>query len=116
MVTDREPTERRSARDAASRRSGCYNRAHPGCLHSREEAAMVDSLTFHLCETDLCWVGLVLSSHGLRATTLPRDTRDEALLEVIELGATVPARHADLSELPDRSFALAPCRYDIMAR
>src|SRR5437870_13917176 len=107
MVTDREPTERRSARDAASRRSGCYNRAHSGCLHSREEAAMVDSLTFHLCETDLGWVGLVLSSHGLRATTLPRDTRDEALLEVMERGATVPAGDAELAVLLAGICALA---------
>ena len=71
---------------------------------------MTDSLTFHLCETDLGWVGLVLSSHGLRATTLPRDTRDEALLEVMELGATVPARDADLADLPERICALASGR------
>src|SRR5881409_1504051 len=76
---------------------------------------MTDSLTFHLCETDLGWVGLVLSSHGLRATTLPRDTRDEALLEVMELGATVPARDADLADLPERICALASGRYDNLA-
>jgi len=76
---------------------------------------MVDSLTFHLCETDLGWVGLVLSSHGLRATTLPRETRDEALLEVMELGATVPARDADLADLPERICALASGRYDNLA-
>ena len=28
---------------------------------------MIEDLAFHLCETDLGWVGLVLSPHGLRA-------------------------------------------------
>ena len=76
---------------------------------------MVDNLTFHLCETDLGWVGLVLSPHGLRATTLPCGTRDEALREVLELGATDPTREADLADLPERICALASGRYDNLA-
>jgi len=36
---------------------------------------MPDELTFHLCETERGWVGMVLSPHGLRATTLPRQSR-----------------------------------------
>ena len=76
---------------------------------------MADNLTFHLCETDLGWVGLVLSPHGLRATTLPRDRRDEALRELMQLGATEPAREADLADLPERICALASGRYDNLA-
>jgi len=49
------------------------------------------TLRFHLAETELGWMGLVLSPRGLRATTLPRPSRDEALREVVELGAAEPA-------------------------
>jgi methylated-DNA-[protein]-cysteine S-methyltransferase len=76
---------------------------------------MIEDLTFHLCETDLGWVGLVLSPHGLRATTLPCARRDEALHEVMELGAIEPAREADLADLPERICALASGRYDNLA-
>ncbi len=75
----------------------------------------MDNLSFHLCETDLGWVGLVLSPHGLRATTLPCAARDEALREVLELGATEAAREADLADLPERICALASGRYDNLA-
>jgi len=76
---------------------------------------MIENLTFHLCETELGWVGLLISPHGLRGTTLPRDSRDEALREVVELGATGPARDADLADLPERICALASGRYDNLA-
>jgi methylated-DNA-[protein]-cysteine S-methyltransferase len=76
---------------------------------------MASPLTFHLCETDRGWVGLVLSPHGLRATTLLRRTRDEALREVMELGATGPAKDADLADLPERISALATGRYENLA-
>jgi methylated-DNA-[protein]-cysteine S-methyltransferase len=76
---------------------------------------MIENLSFYLCETDLGWVGLLLSPHGLRATTLPRDSRDEALRELVELGATEPARDADLADLPERICALASGRYDNLA-
>ena len=76
---------------------------------------MGNSLTFHLCETELGWVGLLLSPHGLRSTTLPRDTRDEALREVMEMGPTGPARDADLADLPERICALASGRHDNLA-
>ena len=49
------------------------------------------TLRFYLCETKLGWMGLVLSPKGLRATTLPRVGRDDALREAVELGATEPA-------------------------
>jgi len=76
---------------------------------------MTDQLTFHLCETERGWVGLVLSPHGLRATTLLRRTRDEAMREVMELGATGPARDADLADIPERICALASGRYENLA-
>jgi len=76
---------------------------------------MPDPLTFHLCETERGWVGLVLSAHGLRATTLLRRSRDEALREVMELGATAPAKDNDLADLPERISALASGKYENLA-
>jgi methylated-DNA-[protein]-cysteine S-methyltransferase len=76
---------------------------------------MADSLTFHLCDTELGWVGLLVSPHGLRATTLPRDSRNEALREVMDMGATAPAQEADLADLPERICALASGWYDNLA-
>jgi len=71
---------------------------------------MSDQLTFHLCETERGWVGLVLSPHGLRATTLPRISREKALREVMEQGADAPAAPADLADLPERIRALVSGR------
>ena len=59
-------------------------------------------MKFNLCETELGWVGLVLSPAGLRAATLPRKTRDEALREVLALGAGDEAREQELGDLPNR--------------
>jgi methylated-DNA-[protein]-cysteine S-methyltransferase len=63
---------------------------------------METRLEFHLCETRLGWIGLVLSPRGLRATTLPLRSRDEALREVAELGAAEPASASDAGDLPRR--------------
>lgn len=76
---------------------------------------MPDRLTFHICETERGWVGLVLSPHGLRGTTLIRGTRDEALREVIEAGAAAEASEADLADIPERICALASGRYANLA-
>ena len=62
---------------------------------------------FYLCDTKLGWIGLVLSSKGLRATTTPRRSRDEALREVSEMGATEPASEAEACDLPRRLKAFA---------
>jgi methylated-DNA-[protein]-cysteine S-methyltransferase len=59
-------------------------------------------LTFHLCETRLGWIGLVLSPKGLRATTLPRPGRDEALRDLAEMGLLEPAIEVQASDLPRR--------------
>jgi methylated-DNA-[protein]-cysteine S-methyltransferase len=64
-------------------------------------------LKFYVCGTDLGWVGLAVSTRGLRATTLPHSSRDEALSEVAALGAAEPARDADLGRLPGIIQALA---------
>jgi methylated-DNA-[protein]-cysteine S-methyltransferase len=76
---------------------------------------MPDRLTFHICETERGWVGLILSPHGLRATTLLRATREEGLREVMEAGATVEASEADLADIPERVSALASGRYANLA-
>lgn len=59
-------------------------------------------MRFHLCETDLGWVGLVLSPSGLRGTTLFHKSRDEALRAVLALGARDEARAEELGDLPNR--------------
>lgn len=76
---------------------------------------MPSELTFHICETEQGFVGLVLSAHGLRATTLPRRSHGEALADAMEAGAAVPASERDLADLPERICALASGRYDNMA-
>lgn len=68
---------------------------------------MTPELTFHLCETERGWVALLLSPYGLRSTTLPRETRDEALRDVMEMGATEPTPERELADLPERVAALA---------
>ena len=76
---------------------------------------MPDALTFHVCDTERGWVGLLFSPHGLRATTLPRASRDEALRELMEMGAASPASEADLADLPERIRALASGRHANLA-
>ena len=76
---------------------------------------MPDALTFHVCDTERGWVGLLFSPHGLRATTLPRASRDEALRELMEMGAASPASEADLADLPERVRALATGRWANLA-
>ncbi|MDP2674274.1 MAG: methylated-DNA--[protein]-cysteine S-methyltransferase [Dehalococcoidia bacterium] len=67
---------------------------------------------FYLVETKLGWIGLVLSPNGpagvrLRAITLPRAGRDDALREVVELGALEPASEAEAGDIARRVKALA---------
>jgi methylated-DNA-[protein]-cysteine S-methyltransferase len=71
---------------------------------------MSENLKFHLCDTELGWIGLVLSPKGLRATTVPRTSRDEALREVSELGAVDSASEGEAGDLPDRLMAFAKGR------
>ena len=71
---------------------------------------METKLRFYLCDTRLGWIGLVLSPRGLRATTLPRPSRDEALREVAEMGALEPAAEAEAGDLPRRLRAFAEGR------
>ena len=66
---------------------------------------------FYLCETEIGFIGLLLSPRGLlRATTLPRPSRDQALREVAEMGAGEPASEAEAGDLPRRLRALAQGR------
>ncbi len=68
---------------------------------------METKLRFYLCETKLGWIGLALSENGLRATTTPRPSRDEALREISEVGAIEPAREDEAGDLPRRLRAFA---------
>jgi len=76
---------------------------------------MSSELTFHLCDTERGWVGLVFSPHGLRATTLPRASHEEAIRDVMEAGATGDASDADLADIPERISALASGLYANLA-
>ncbi len=60
---------------------------------------MATELKFHLCDTGLGWIGLAISAKGLRATTTPRRSREEALREVSEMGALEPAGEGDHVDL-----------------
>jgi methylated-DNA-[protein]-cysteine S-methyltransferase len=76
---------------------------------------MASTLKFHICETERGWMGLVFSEHGLRYTTLPLRARDEALREVMELGATGEMPERELADVPERISALASGRYENLA-
>jgi methylated-DNA-[protein]-cysteine S-methyltransferase len=76
---------------------------------------MTTHLRFHIIDTDPGWIGLVFSEHGLRATTLPRPTREEALREVHEMGAAEPMPDRELADVPERVAALAAGHHENMA-
>lgn len=59
----------------------------------------MSNLRFHICETDLGWVGVALSDRGLREITLPHKSRDEALRRVAEFGADEPVTKAEAKNL-----------------
>jgi methylated-DNA-[protein]-cysteine S-methyltransferase len=59
-------------------------------------------MRFRIVDTALGWLGLALSSAGLRAITLPRRDREAALAEVLALGAREEARDGELGDLPER--------------
>ena len=69
------------------------------------------TLRYHICETDLGWVGLAFSGAGLRATTLPRASQDNAMRELLEMGALEPASQSEIADVPERIRALAAGRY-----
>jgi methylated-DNA-[protein]-cysteine S-methyltransferase len=79
------------------------------------EEWMIESLKFHVCETERGWMGVVFSEHGLRYTTLPLPTRDEALRRAMELGALEPMPEKELADVPERVCALASGRYENLA-
>jgi methylated-DNA-[protein]-cysteine S-methyltransferase len=76
---------------------------------------MQQDLRFHICDTDLGWMGLVFSEHGLRYTTLPLPKREDALRRVLELGATGPMPEREMADVPERVCALASGRYQNVA-
>jgi methylated-DNA-[protein]-cysteine S-methyltransferase len=76
---------------------------------------MSQALRFNICDTERGWMGLVFSDHGLRYTTLPRRTREEALREVAEMGAVQPMPERELADVPERICALAAGRHENLA-
>ncbi|MBI1885560.1 MAG: methylated-DNA--[protein]-cysteine S-methyltransferase [Chloroflexi bacterium] len=73
------------------------------------------TLRFHLCDTRVGWIGLVLSEKGLRGATVPRKTREAALEDVMALGATDPAAGGEAAEVARRLEEYgegSPVRFD----
>lgn len=62
---------------------------------------------FHVCETEMGFVGVVLSDKGVRATTVPCAEYEEAMQRTIALGAAEPAAPAEVSDLDERIRAVA---------
>lgn len=52
---------------------------------------MTSTLRFHLCQTELGWVSVTLADAGLRSIALPVPTREAALRDAMEAGATEAA-------------------------
>lgn len=59
----------------------------------------MSNLRFHVCETDLGWVGVALSERGLREITLPHKSRDDALRRVAQFGADEPVTKAEAKDI-----------------
>lgn len=76
---------------------------------------MAGESRFHIIETELGWMGLVFSEHGLRYTTLPLPVRDEAVRRAVELGAIDAMPEKELADVPERITALASGRYENLA-
>jgi methylated-DNA-[protein]-cysteine S-methyltransferase len=66
-----------------------------------------DALRFHVIETEQGWIGLAFSEHGLRATTLPRRTKEQAVRELLDMGASDPMPEREMADIPERIAALA---------
>jgi methylated-DNA-[protein]-cysteine S-methyltransferase len=64
-------------------------------------------LSFHIVETEVGYVGVVISDAGLRYTTLPRKTRGEALTDVSTLGALREASESAVSRIANDIRTLA---------
>jgi methylated-DNA-[protein]-cysteine S-methyltransferase len=60
---------------------------------------MRSELSFYIVETEVGFVGVVLSEKGLRYTTLPRKTRDEAMSDVSSAGALREAPQSAVGEI-----------------
>lgn len=71
---------------------------------------MHSKLSFHIVETDVGFVGIVLSGKGLCYTTLPRMTRVEAMTDVSTLGALDEAPESAVSPIASDIRALATGR------
>jgi O-6-methylguanine DNA methyltransferase len=57
---------------------------------------------FYLCEARIGWMGLGLEDGAVCACTLPRPRRQEALEEMMAMGAREPADPSEVGDLPER--------------
>lgn len=77
---------------------------------------MQSALSFHIVETEVGFVGVVISDKGLRYTTLPRRTLEEALTDVSTLGAMREAPASEVSRIAEDIRTLATGRSVDMSR
>lgn len=63
-------------------------------------------IKFHAFQTEQGWIAFAFSSKGLRATTLPLSSRDEAVRAMTEAGATEPASPEEAHRLEEQLRAL----------
>lgn len=59
-------------------------------------------MKFYLCETRVGWIGLGVEDGAVCACTLPRQSREEALGEMMARGASQPADASEAGDLPER--------------
>jgi methylated-DNA-[protein]-cysteine S-methyltransferase len=71
---------------------------------------MAPGLRFHVRETNVGWVGLVVSERGLRYTTPPQRSRDAALMRAVELGGAEPVGDGEVARLADGVAGIAEGR------
>ena len=71
---------------------------------------MARGLRFYLCETKLGWMGIIFSDKGLKASTFFHRSREDALREAMQLGASAPASEAEAGDLPQKLKAYAQGR------
>ena len=63
---------------------------------------MGTKLKFHICQTRLGWIGMLFSSSGLKATTLPEHSQCGALSQAIKLGGVEEISAEDIGHIPER--------------
>ncbi|MEO8458453.1 MAG: MGMT family protein [Chloroflexota bacterium] len=66
----------------------------------------MSDLRFHVCDTDIGYIGVIVTDDGLREIAMPRPTHEAALSDLIERGAHDPASKKELGTIPAAIKAL----------